>query len=274
MQPVLRKEPEVEQLTIVCALPLYHIFALTVVLPDRAPGSAAMNLLIPNPRDIPGFVKELAKYKFNMFPAVNTLFNGLLNHPEFAKLDFSGAEGVATAAAWRCRRRWPTSGSRSPACRSSKATACPRPRRWPPCNPADVTEFTGTIGLPMPSTEIAILDDDGNPRAARPAGRDRDPRPAGDGRLLEPPGRNRQGHDRRRLLQVRRRRHHGRARLRKHRRPQEGHDPGVRLQRLSERDRRRGGRCIRACWNAPASACRTRSPARRSSCSWCARTRR
>ncbi len=88
LQPALEKEPKVEQLIVVCALPLYHIFALTscCLLGTRA---GALNILIPNPRDIPGFVKELAKYKFNMFPAVNTLFNGLLNNAEFAKLDFS-----------------------------------------------------------------------------------------------------------------------------------------------------------------------------------------
>ncbi|MGH8809403.1 MAG: AMP-binding protein, partial [Noviherbaspirillum sp.] len=87
-QPALNMEPKVEALTIVCALPLYHIFALTAcgLFGIRAGG---MNVLIPNPRDIPGFVKELAKYKFNMLPAVNTLYNGLLNNPDFAKLDFS-----------------------------------------------------------------------------------------------------------------------------------------------------------------------------------------
>ena len=87
-QPVLNAEPKVEALTIVCALPLYHIFALTAccLFGTRA---GAMNILIPNPRDIPGFVKELSKYKINMLPAVNTLYNGLLHNPDFAKLDFS-----------------------------------------------------------------------------------------------------------------------------------------------------------------------------------------
>ncbi|MET0722742.1 MAG: AMP-binding protein, partial [Tardiphaga sp.] len=88
LQPALRKLPPSEQLFIVCALPLYHIFALTAcfLLGMRAGGVC---LLIPNPRDIPGFVKELQKYKVHKFPAVNTLFNALLNHPDFAKLDFS-----------------------------------------------------------------------------------------------------------------------------------------------------------------------------------------
>lgn len=88
LQPALDKEPRVEALTFVCALPLYHIFALTVccLMGTRLGG---MNILIPNPRDIPGLVKELRKYRFNMLPAVNTLYNALLNHPGFASLDFS-----------------------------------------------------------------------------------------------------------------------------------------------------------------------------------------
>mgnify|MGYP003343535941 FL=1 len=88
LQPALNKEPKVESLNFVCALPLYHIFALTVccLMGTRVGG---MNILIPNPRDIPGLIKTLAKHRFHMFPAVNTLYNGLLNNPEFAKLDFS-----------------------------------------------------------------------------------------------------------------------------------------------------------------------------------------
>ena len=79
---------EGEQTTIVCALPLYHIYALTVcaLMAIRLGG---MNVLIPNPRDMAGFVKELAKYQVNSFPAVNTLYNGLLHHPDFKKIDFS-----------------------------------------------------------------------------------------------------------------------------------------------------------------------------------------
>ena len=88
LQPALKKPPHVDQLFIVCALPLYHIFALTAcfLLAMRAGG---VNLLIPNPRDMPGFVKELTKYQVNSFPAVNTLYNGLLNTPGFDKVDFS-----------------------------------------------------------------------------------------------------------------------------------------------------------------------------------------
>jgi len=161
LQPVLEKEPKVEQLTVVCALPLYHIFALTscCLLGTRA---GALNILIPNPRDIGGFIKELGKYKFNMFPAVNTLFNGLLNHPEFSKLDFSGlkvSNGGGMAVQRSVAERW------------FKTTGCPIAEGYglsetsplATCNPADTTEYTGSIGLPAPSTEIAILDDAGNP---------------------------------------------------------------------------------------------------------------
>src|SRR5256885_1038885 len=88
LQPALKKPPIVDQMVIVCALPLYHIFALTAcyLLGVRAGGT---NLLIPNPRDMAGFVKELTKYQVSFFPAVNTLYNGLLNTPGFDKLDFS-----------------------------------------------------------------------------------------------------------------------------------------------------------------------------------------
>ena len=159
-QPVLEKEPKVDALTIVCALPLYHIFALTAccLFGTRA---GAMNILIPNPRDIPGFVKELSKYKFNMLPAVNTLYNGLLNNPEFAKLDFSMLKvcnGGGMAVQQAVNDRWlkvtgkPIVEGYGLSETSPVATANP---------PMD--EFSGTIGLPIPSTEIAILDDDGKP---------------------------------------------------------------------------------------------------------------
>jgi long-chain acyl-CoA synthetase len=161
MQPVLNKEPKVEQLIIVCALPLYHIFALTAccLLGIR---NGALNILIPNPRDIGGLVKELGKYRFNMLPAVNTLYNGLLNHPDFAKLDFSGlkvSNGGGMAVQRAVAERW------------VKVTGCPIAEGYglsetspaATCNPADVDHYTGTIGLPFPSTDIAILDDDGNP---------------------------------------------------------------------------------------------------------------
>ncbi|MBC7503040.1 MAG: long-chain fatty acid--CoA ligase [Herminiimonas sp.] len=161
LQPVLDKEPKVEQLIIVCALPLYHIFALTAccLLGTRA---GAMNILITNPRDIGAFIKDLAKYKFNMLPAVNTLYNGLMNHPDFAKLDFSGLKvtnGGGMAVQKAVADRW------------FKLTGCPIAEGYglsetspcATCNPADTVEYSGSIGLPFPSTDIVILDDDGNP---------------------------------------------------------------------------------------------------------------
>ncbi|MDX2201916.1 MAG: long-chain-fatty-acid--CoA ligase [Hyphomicrobiaceae bacterium] len=160
LQPALAKGKPVEQLTIVTALPLYHIFALTAcaLLGMRVGGRC---LLIANPRDIPGFIKELGKHEFNMLPAVNTLYNGLLNHPDFAKLDFSGlkaANGGGMAV------------QRAVAERFFKVTGCPIIEGYGlsetaptlTCNRADNTEYTGTIGLPVPSTEISIRDDAGN----------------------------------------------------------------------------------------------------------------
>jgi long-chain acyl-CoA synthetase len=160
LQPALSKEPKVDQLLIVTALPLYHIFALTAcfLLAMRAGG---MCLLIPNPRDIPNLVKELQKYKPNMFPAVNTLYNALLNHPDFGKIDFSqlkASNGGGMAVQRAVADRW------------VKATGCPIAEGYGlsetsptlTCNTADSAAFSGTIGLPVPSTEISIRDDAGN----------------------------------------------------------------------------------------------------------------
>jgi len=162
-QPGLQKEPKIDPLTIVCALPLYHIFALTACM-MMGTRWGATNILIPNPRDIPGFIKELGKYKFNVLPAVNTLYNGLLNNPEFAKLDFSGLKicnGGGMAVQQAVAERW------------LKVTGCPIIEGYglsetapvATCNPGDATEFSGTIGLPLPSTEVAIVDDAGQPVA-------------------------------------------------------------------------------------------------------------
>jgi long-chain acyl-CoA synthetase len=159
LQPALSKGKQVERLTIVTALPLYHIFALTAcgLLGTRI---GAMCLLITNPRDIPAFVKDLGKHEFHMLPAVNTLYNALLNNPQFAKLDFSGlkaANGGGMAV------------QKAVAERFFKLTGCPIIEGYGlsetsptlTCNRADNTEYTGTIGLPVPSTDISIRDDDG-----------------------------------------------------------------------------------------------------------------
>ncbi|MFJ1255891.1 long-chain fatty acid--CoA ligase [Cupriavidus sp. CuC1] len=159
MQPALAKGAPIDQVVTITALPLYHIFALTVccLLGMRSGG---LSVLIPNPRDIPGFIKELQKYKFNMFPAVNTLYNALINSPEFDKVDFSGlrvangggmAVQEAVAKKWLARTGCPIIEGYGLSETSPSAT----------CNPTDSDAFSGTIGLPLPSTDIAIRDDDG-----------------------------------------------------------------------------------------------------------------
>jgi long-chain acyl-CoA synthetase len=158
-QPALKKLKPGEYPTTITALPLYHIFALTVcaMMSMRIGGHC---VLVPNPRDIPGFVKELAKHQFHVFPAVNTLFNALLNNEEFKKLDFSRlilSAGGGMAVQEAVAKRW------------LEATRCPIAEGYglsetspvATANRTDTEKFTGTIGLPVPSTEIAILDDDG-----------------------------------------------------------------------------------------------------------------
>ena len=148
-----------EQITIVCALPLYHIFALTccAMWGTRV---GALNILIPNPRDIGGFIKELSKYKFNMLPAVNTLYNALLNHPSFGNLDFSALKicnGGGMAVQQAVNDKWLKVTGVSIIEGYGLSETSPVAT----CNRADSQAFTGTIGLPVPSTDIAILDDDG-----------------------------------------------------------------------------------------------------------------
>ena len=157
--PVMKQIPAGEQPTGVCALPLYHIFAFTVnmMLSLRNGGKT---ILIPNPRDLPAVLKELSKHKFHSFPAVNTLFNGLANHPDFNTVDWShlkvsvgGGMAVQRAVAklWLEKTGCPICEGYGLSETSPSAT----------CNPVTSKEFTGTIGLPIPSTYIAILDDDG-----------------------------------------------------------------------------------------------------------------
>jgi long-chain acyl-CoA synthetase len=160
LQPALKKPPHVDQLLVVCALPLYHIFALTAcfLLAVRAGGA---NLLIPNPRDMAGFVKELSKYQVNSFPAVNTLYNGLLNTPGFDKLDFSklkSAFGGGMATQKPVADKW----LKVTGCALSEGYGLSETSPTLTCNPADTDRFSGSIGIPVPSTYISIRDDDGN----------------------------------------------------------------------------------------------------------------
>jgi long-chain acyl-CoA synthetase len=159
MAPAMRQPPAVEFPTIVCALPLYHIFALTAcaLLGMRV---GALNILIPNPRDIPGFVKELMKYKVNMLPAVNTLYNALVSNPAFRHVDFSGlkvANGGGMAVQRAVNDKWHAITGTNIIEGYGLSETAPVAT----CNRCDTPGFTGTIGLPMPSTEIAIVDDDG-----------------------------------------------------------------------------------------------------------------
>ncbi|MEA2847507.1 MAG: long-chain acyl-CoA synthetase [Rhodospirillaceae bacterium] len=159
MQPGLRRKQLTGQFTIVCALPLYHVFAfITCGLLGMRTG--ALNILIPNPRDMKGTIKELAKYRINIFPGVNTLFNGLANQPDFAKLDFSGlaiTNGGGMAVQEAVARKW------------LAITGCPIVEGYGlsetsagvTCNPTDSEAYTGTIGLPLPNVEIKLLDDHG-----------------------------------------------------------------------------------------------------------------
>ncbi|ENN83967.1 acyl-CoA synthetase [Rhizobium freirei PRF 81] len=158
LQSAYINKPRPEQLTFVCALPLYHIFALTVnSLMGMSLGGH--NVLIANPRDIPGFIKELGKYKFDMFPGLNTLFNALMNNPEFAKLDLSNtatlAGGMAVqrpvAERWqKMTGAWITEGYGL-----SETSPVASANRF------DSSEFSGTIGLPITGTEFDIRDENG-----------------------------------------------------------------------------------------------------------------
>ncbi|MGJ4931842.1 long-chain fatty acid--CoA ligase [Bradyrhizobium sp. HKCCYLS2038] len=160
LQPVMDKPPHVDQLLIVCALPLYHIFALTCcfLLAVRAGGT---NLLIPNPRDIAGFIKELMKYQVNNFPAVNTLYNGLLQHPDFKKLDFSKLK-VSNGGGMAVQRPVAEQWKQATGCSIAEGYGLSETAPVLTCNLPTSTEFTGTIGLPLPSTWLSIRDDDGN----------------------------------------------------------------------------------------------------------------
>ncbi len=159
-QPMLSKLPGDLQLTNVCALPLYHIFALTACYMLGA-RMGHLNILVPNPRDIPGFIDTLRGHKIHIFPAVNTLFNALANEPGFAQLDFSElviSNGGGMAVQQATAEKW------------LKVTGCPVVEGYglsetspvATINPLDLRAFNGSIGLPVPSTEIAIRDDDGN----------------------------------------------------------------------------------------------------------------
>ena len=145
---------------IITALPLYHIFSLTAnCLTFLKIG--ATNVLISNPRDIPGFVKELGKYRFSVITGVNTLFNALLNNPDFARLDFSGlkcALGGGMAVQQAVAEKW----QKVTGCTLREAYGLTETSPAVCINPIDLDHFNHSIGLPISSTEISIRDDDGH----------------------------------------------------------------------------------------------------------------
>jgi long-chain acyl-CoA synthetase len=158
-EPAYRGRTDIKQTITAVALPLYHIFGLTVcgLLAMRCGG---MGILIPNPRDISGMIKALQGYAINSFPGVNTMYNALLNDPAFVTLDFSKlvqATGGGMAVQQAVAQRW------------QAATGVPIVEGYglsetSPCvttNPALATAFNGTVGLPLPSTEVSIRDDAG-----------------------------------------------------------------------------------------------------------------
>ncbi|MBP6396053.1 MAG: long-chain-fatty-acid--CoA ligase [Giesbergeria sp.] len=157
--PVMQSVPANEQPTSVCALPLYHIFAFTVnmMLSMRTGGKT---ILIPNPRDLPAVLKELSRHTFHSFPAVNTLFNGLANHPDFGSVNWSNLKvsvGGGMAVQSAVAKLW------------LEKTGCPICEGYglsetspiASCNPVTATEFTGSIGVPLSSTYFKLLDDEG-----------------------------------------------------------------------------------------------------------------
>jgi long-chain acyl-CoA synthetase len=159
-QPALKKIPAGEQIVTVCALPLYHIFGFNtnMMLSMRMGGC---NVLIANPRDIPATLKELSKVKFHSFPAVNTLFNAIAHHADFNKVDWSSlkisvgggmAVQQATAKLWLEKTGCPICEGYGLSETSPSVT----------CTPVDSTAYTGNIGLPMPGTDLRLLDDDGH----------------------------------------------------------------------------------------------------------------
>ncbi|MGQ3077821.1 MAG: long-chain fatty acid--CoA ligase [Allorhizobium sp.] len=147
-------------LNFVCALPLYHIFALTV---NSLMGVAlgGHNLLIANPRDIPAFIKELQSFKAHVFPGLNTLFNAMMNNPEFKKIDFSSLMlvlGGGMAIQRPVAERWLEMTGRP----ITEGYGLSETSPVATVNRLDAREFSGMIGLPLPSTDIEIRDEDGN----------------------------------------------------------------------------------------------------------------
>ena len=167
-QPALKKIPAGEQVVSICALPLYHIFGFTTNM-MLSMYTGGCNVLIPNPRDLSALFKELSRHRFHSLPAVNTLFMAMAHHPEFNTVDWShlaisvgGGMAVqqATAKLWLEKTGCPICEGYGLSETSPIAS----------CNPTDTTAYSGTIGLPVPNTELKLLDDEGNESAPGTSG--------------------------------------------------------------------------------------------------------
>jgi long-chain acyl-CoA synthetase len=158
--PALKRIPANEIPTFICALPLYHIFAFNVNLLSCM-RMGGCSVLIPNPRDLPAVLKELSKHRFHIFPAVNTLFNALANHPDFNKVDWSNLKvtlGGGTAVQGPVAKLW----LEKTGCSICEAYGLSETSPAASANPVTNQVFTGSIGVPLSSTEMKIIDDDGN----------------------------------------------------------------------------------------------------------------
>lgn len=159
LEAAFERKARPPQLNFLCALPLYHIFALTVnSLMGISMGGC--NLLIANPRDIPGFIKEWKKHRIHVFPGLNTLFNALMNHPDFPSIDFSQmllVLGGGMAVQRPVAERW----QKMTGCSITEGYGLSETSPVATANRLDRAEFTGTVGLPLPSTDLEIRDDMG-----------------------------------------------------------------------------------------------------------------
>ena len=157
--PAVAKVPAGQQFTMVCALPIYHVFGFTACI-MLGMHMGARNILVANPRDMKAVFKDLGGETFHSFPAVNTLFNAMANHPDFGTVNWrnlvlsvGGGSAVqsGTAALWLEKTGCPICEGYGLSETSPSAT----------CNPVDSTAYTGTIGIPLPNTELALLDEAG-----------------------------------------------------------------------------------------------------------------
>ena len=163
-QPALKKKRDDEQTVTICALPLYHIFGFNtnMMLGLRTGGC---NVLVANPRDIGSMLKDLQRQPFHSLPAVNTLFNALANHPDFDSVDWSSlvlSVGGGMAVQQATAQLW----LQKTGCSICEGYGLSETSPAATCNPVNLTAYSGTIGMPMPDTDVILLDDDGNEVAA------------------------------------------------------------------------------------------------------------